>query len=276
MSYKVSALKSVGACSSNDVNSLVETTVCDLKSKNCMYNECADCKNKKPTFISTDSEEVRWTEWVRKEEEYEKKNCISFPTKRTLKKMAKEKQTSTVSILEKKLCEGMVRFKRHIYNIQQQYHAYRTCLDNLQPNEAALHIDFSKNYSCKLAEEVQGHHFGASRNQITLHTGVLYIGCSEPENKLNPISFCSISSCNEHGPSAIWAHLSPIVNVIKTDFKEVSTVHFFPMDRVPSTDRSKIFIFSVIKYLNMDLVWELGPTLSQVMAKERLTGSEGL
>lgn len=31
-----------------------------------------------------------------------------------------------------------------MFKIKQQYIAYRTCIDSLQPHEAALHIDFSK------------------------------------------------------------------------------------------------------------------------------------
>lgn len=62
-----------------------------------------------------------------------------------------------------------------MFNIKQQYIAYRTCIDSLQTHEAALPIDFSKNYSCKLSTEVQGLHFGGSRNQVTLHTCVIYV-----------------------------------------------------------------------------------------------------
>ena len=76
-------------------------------------------------------------------------------------------------------------------NINQQFLAYRMCKNNLEANEALLHIDFSENYACKLNEEVQTFHYGASKAQATLHTGVIYIG-----GDFKPISFCTISPSN--------------------------------------------------------------------------------
>ena len=47
-------------------------------------------------------------------------------------------------------------------------------------SEAAIHIDFSENFICKHAEQVQSAHFGASHNQVSLHTGVLYTATDGP------------------------------------------------------------------------------------------------
>lgn len=40
--------------------------------------------------------------------------------------------------------------------------------------EALIHVDFSENYSLKYATEVQSFHFGGSRQQVSLHTAVIY------------------------------------------------------------------------------------------------------
>lgn len=64
-------------------------------------------------------------------------------------------------------------------------------------------------------------HFGASKVQVSLHTGLLYSKGNEP------ISFCTISPCNYHGPEAIWAHLDPILKLIKNEFPNVIGIHFF-------------------------------------------------
>jgi hypothetical protein len=40
--------------------------------------------------------------------------------------------------------------------------------------EAALHIDFSENWSSKRAKEVQSSHFGSSHSQVTIHQGIIY------------------------------------------------------------------------------------------------------
>ena len=69
-------------------------------------------------------------------------------------------------------------------------------------NECLMHIDFSENYVCKMQNEVPSAHFGASKKQISLHTGVYYVG---PDGEANIV--CTISESLQHGPVAIWAHL---------------------------------------------------------------------
>lgn len=47
-------------------------------------------------------------------------------------------------------------------------------------------------------------HFGASKVQVTLHTGVIFF-------KGGQQSFCTFSPSNIHEPHAIWAQLMPII-----------------------------------------------------------------
>ena len=117
------------------------------------------------------------------------------------------------------------QLKNHIYNIKIQHRSYRAAVDGLEENEILFHIDFSKNYSCKCFEEVQSHHFGGPRNQVTLHTGVMYRKSNNGKKTVD--SFCTISNNNAHNPAAIWAHLHPILSNIKVNFNDISTVHFF-------------------------------------------------
>ncbi|GBL72854.1 hypothetical protein AVEN_128052-1 [Araneus ventricosus] len=42
---------------------------------------------------------------------------------------------------------------------------------SLSQNSILLHRDFSENFNCKFAEEIQAIHFGGNRQQVTLHTG---------------------------------------------------------------------------------------------------------
>ncbi|XP_053085679.1 uncharacterized protein LOC128317503 [Pangasianodon hypophthalmus] len=88
-------------------------------------------------------------------------------------------------------------------------------------NECIIHVDFSENYICKYASEIQAVHFGASHEQATLHTGVLYVG---PDAE--PVCFSTISPSRLKGPPAIWEHLSPILSYVKNLFPAVTVVHF--------------------------------------------------
>lgn len=135
--------------------------------------------------------------------------------------MTKTEMEGTVQDLVKIVNNQMPIFKKHICNIYRQYQEYKTCITNLENNEAAIHIDFSENYQCKHYEEVQSMHFGSAKAQITLHTGVLYMKAEKA------ISFCSISPSNLHNPESIWAHLDPVLNFLRSKYPNITVVHFF-------------------------------------------------
>lgn len=64
-------------------------------------------------------------------------------------------------------------------------------------------------------------HFGASKKQLSLHTGIFYICKNEKQ------TFATVSESLAHNPGAIWAHLRPILLNIRQ-----------------SSDVEKIYIFS--------------------------------
>ena len=85
-----------------------------------------------------------------------------------------------------------------------------------------MHIDFSEHYVCKMPNEVLSAHFGASKKQISLHTGVYYVGHDGEAS-----TFCTISESLQHGPAAIWAHLDTVLNLIQNKHPEIDTIHYF-------------------------------------------------
>ena len=87
---------------------------------------------------------------------------------------------------------------------------YRQIKLNLGDDVCLLHIDFSENYACKYNQEIQSVHFGGSHKQASLHTGVFYT-----KGKTTP--FCSISPSRQHDPPAIWAHLDPVLRLIREE-----------------------------------------------------------
>lgn len=50
-----------------------------------------------------------------------------------------------------------------VFNIKKQNEAYELIRENLNDIEAVIQIDFSENYACKFAAEIQSFHFGSSR-----------------------------------------------------------------------------------------------------------------
>ncbi|CAK1603667.1 unnamed protein product [Parnassius mnemosyne] len=204
MQFLVDELKSLKILKTDNLNEVTTDLVCDFYSKDCMYNNCNACSEIK---LKVDNEalsaKVSWFTWVLKNHEYEKKR-----EKKKIKKITKIKKEGTLQNLLEIFSAEMKQFKIHIFNFYHQYKKYKDCINNLESYEACIHIDFSENFTCKYHKEIQAMHF--IKEQITLHTGVIYI-----KGEKKPISFCSISADNQHNPEAIWAHLDPVLQHIK-------------------------------------------------------------
>lgn len=219
--HKARALKKHGIIKTDNLNEIIQATVCNDRSKDCMYNVCKTCKNKKMEYNQDKiNETIKYYEWIRKEERYEKDG----KKLKKIKNVKEELSDDSTNFLQK-FEKDAVSLKKHIYNIKSQFHNFRQCLNNLKPNECAVIVDFSENYSCKYNEEVQSHHFGGSRQQISLHTVMVYT--YSMDIKYEAHSFCTISSSNCHQPAAIWAHLDPIMQWIRNEYESVDTIHFF-------------------------------------------------
>lgn len=225
LSFMANKLKQLKIIESNNLAQLVSAIVCNVNNFKCMYGECEECSkkvinyeiaNRNPKDITT------WKRWITKKHEFRKKENQERVT--ITKRTVKEEVTQTLEILLKTFCDQLRLFKKHHFNITHQYKMYRKCKDSLSQQEILLHCDFSENYVCKLGEEVQALHFGASKRQISLHTAVVY---AKYQNELQATSFCTISPNTNHSPGAIWAHLIPILNMIKEKYPEVTTLHFY-------------------------------------------------
>ncbi|CAF4941167.1 unnamed protein product [Pieris macdunnoughi] len=222
VTYVVNTLHKNKVIVQKDTNEVLHSLVCSVDSVSCMKGVCPECKNRCIDYDkSNQTQIVDLRQWIRKSEVVEKAG-------------KKVKITKNVPVTEKLTIKEVIykfeselqNFKTHIHNIRHQYKAYRQCIDGLTESEVALHIDFSENYACKYHSEVQSHHFGGSRNQITLHTAVMYHFSAEAQSK-RITSYCTVSSNQNHGPSAIWAHLHPILSELKEKHPAVTTVHFF-------------------------------------------------
>ena len=79
-----------------------------------------------------------------------------------------------VSNLIDKFQESLT-FRRHNFNIYHQFTMHRDMKRPLEENVCVIHVDFSENWNFKYTSEIQSMYFGASQNQATLHTGMLYL-----------------------------------------------------------------------------------------------------
>jgi len=144
-----------------------------------------------------------WSEWGNEIEHYEKKG-ETHASKRMIKKC----KNGTVQELKDIFEQEMNVFAKHVFIIRHQFRMYRELKTTLTSEEAVVHIDFSENWVGKYSAEIQSMHFGASQQQITIHTGVAYFADCH-------LSFASISPELQHGPQAIWAHLEPVLKLLQ-------------------------------------------------------------
>ncbi|CAG9790187.1 unnamed protein product [Diatraea saccharalis] len=217
--FQHDALKKAGALKTRTIRNVLDSISCDIKNYYCMYDKCTICSDLKPFYEQCPDKNVSWFQWKREDhvytkmEEHKKKEI-------TTKKTAKVIITGNLQELKNNFEKDLHKFKKHYFNMLHQQNQYQIAISNQKDNEVVIVCDFSENYEAKLANEVQSLHFGASKNQITLHTGMVFW---RDESQ----SFCTISESNNHRPAAIWAHLTPIINIIKNKTPNVTILHFY-------------------------------------------------
>ena len=217
--FVVEKLHNLKAITASDSDNLASETTCSTSSKACMYGMCKECKDAEiPLNSDLDMEmEISWKQWTIKKEERVIKGAP-----KVVVLTVKDDVRGNLKTLVEQCSDLLKKYKKHSYNILNQHSHYCYLRKHMAADEVLIHIDFSENYVCKLASEIQSMHFGASKHQVSLHTGVWYVGSDGKAN-----SFCTLSDSLHHGPAAIWAHLNPILDHIQEKHSEIKKVHFY-------------------------------------------------
>ena len=219
---KATALNKAKVIDSSDMATVVSGIVCSTDNQTCMYGLCNTCKsNEVQTKQHDENQEIKWQEWTTVKEN----RAIKRDKETKVKEITITKKVlicSTIKDLREKFQIDIMKYKKHQFNIRNQFKHYRQTKQNLRENECFIHIDFSENYVGKYARETSSMHFGASQPQITLHTGYYIIGSNSINNP-----FATVSDSMQHGPAAIWALMNPVLQEIKTKYPAVDYIHFY-------------------------------------------------
>jgi hypothetical protein len=232
--YLAECLKNYNVLDTNNLSELCKRVVCSTLNKDCMYGTCKQCCNKKLVSKTVEeTKQVTWNQW------------ISVKESRTFK-TGEEKE---ITLVKKELKVGTIRtavsdlehslkpkITKHLFNIQNQFKYYQQLKQELTDNECLIHIDYAENYVGKYHEEIQSVHFGASQPQISLHTGVYFT-----KDLPGGSTFCTLSDSLQHGPSAIWTYIRPVLNDIKTKHPNINYIHFFSDGPVTQYKQKKNF-----------------------------------
>lgn len=200
----------------DDVPDLV---CCAGRKKLCMYRKCKNCSGCRLLTRDEDlnNQTVNFFQWERVSE-----TRMIKGSEKVVKRTVKRKYEGKVSDVLHRFNKLLAGFLKHVYNIRHQYKETKEKLENLGENEVLLKVDFSENYVCKQKEEVQAMHFGASKVQLSLHTGIMYY---KGEN-VGKTSFATVSESLNHEASAVWAHLKPILLKLNSERPNADTIHF--------------------------------------------------
>jgi len=235
----VDKLYQLGALKINHAEHLLDQICCSTEKHECMFRQCEVCVNKRLKFedsLLKDDSIVVWHEWETVSETFEKNG-----EQKSAKVTRKCCKRGPLKQLKSSVCEYVrEQLAQHVYNVRHQFRAYRTLKQSIETNEAVIHVDFSENYICKNAVEIQSAHFGGSNKQATLHTGVAYLFGEHQ-------SFTTISESLRHDPSAIWAHLKPVLHELKRRHPEITDLHFWSDG--PTTqyrNKANFYFFSTV------------------------------
>ena len=225
MQFLIDKLHAMNVIDCSTIQQFCNSVCCDTRSKECAYGECNVCKEKQIVVqpgaqLDRQSFYFKWAKQQQTRPGHDNKDIVVNVT-------TKLRVSATMSEMLSQVNENKSEFVKHCYRIYHQYDFIRDLKENLSTSECILHIDFSENYECKYAREAQSVHFGASKQQVSMHTGVLYTANTGDSSKaLECTSFCTLSDNTRHDPSAIWAHLQPILRLIAEKYPSVHCTHY--------------------------------------------------
>ena len=229
---------------------LLKKLTCEGKLKEtCLERVCTECANNDIAVNEYEDEDVTCYQWKMKKVEIKVKGKMKLCQKTT-----KEEITYSKNELLCKFKSSMIgKFMQHVCNIKHQYSVTTDIKENLSANDILIHCDFSENYNCKYSQEVQSLHFGGSRNQVSLHTTIVYYH-SETEKSTKCKSFCTLSEDRRHDYVAICSHLKPVIDDIKTNVQlmPLKNVHFLS-DGTSQQYRNKNMFYLAATFFQQEL-----------------------
>lgn len=216
---KIRKMKSLTMIDENSSTDVIKSLCCNEVSEACLERTCDECISKEVKLneeIDLTSPVIyeQWnTERVQVKVKGEDKMCT-----KTVKKLIQSSKTE----LYRAFVSDTPKFMQHTANVRHQQDFITLTKQNLKNDELMIHMDFSENYACKYHNEIQSAHFGGLKPQVTIHTSVLYV---RKDDEIKSHSCATISENTRHDPSAIAAHLKPVIEFAKEHVSFLKNVH---------------------------------------------------
>ncbi|GBN36148.1 hypothetical protein AVEN_266681-1 [Araneus ventricosus] len=121
---------------------------------------CQECNKKIVTTLYYDPQtKIKFERWVTK-----RVKVIIHGNEKINQKTVEETAECSKQELFKAFLKSTPTFKQRVNNVNHQHQIINNIKENLQKKDALFHIDFSVNFNCKYAEEIQSTHFGSSNS----------------------------------------------------------------------------------------------------------------
>ena len=224
---------------------ILQSLCCSRYNDQCLKRDCPLCKDNVLSYNEfSNDQSLTLYQWVRCKETVKTKKGMKTQYITT----KKATDMTPLQVIEK-LDYQLPNFFKHAFIINVQYNTMRHKKNNLIVTEAFIHIDFSENFGLKYGKEVQSLHFGPSRKEICLHTGVIYT-YDFHRSAIGTTCACTVSQCLRHDATAIWAHLIPMIKLAIEINPFIDTIHF--QSDSPSSQYRNKYIFYIISVLCKD------------------------
>lgn len=170
----------------------VQSICCNTENEKCMNRTCNSCKDRKLPNTTQSQSETYYNCW--KSEKVTRKGAKG----RTydVKIMSKHLIRCTVADLIIEFNNDVIKFSKHLFTTTSQFKSLNTLKAKIKKDEIYIVIDFSQNYNCKYGREIHAAHFGASKKQISVHSGGFYY--KNEEDKIEFESFAVLSDDLTH------------------------------------------------------------------------------
>jgi hypothetical protein len=105
-----------------------------------MFGDCGQCKDNRLDYNKdVEYEDVEWTEWAIKTEKRKIKTGKSYQ-KKDISITIKEFKKGSVDELVNKFEDQLIRYKKHLFTIRNQYSYYRQKKQSIKERECIVHI----------------------------------------------------------------------------------------------------------------------------------------
>ncbi|KAJ8676282.1 hypothetical protein QAD02_012069 [Eretmocerus hayati] len=242
-SLLVESLHKNGMIQENSPDKILSKLLCEHRTDECFKRECVVCKHNDIQVETSHVEDgvFNYYQWIT-----EKEDRISAKTKKGIEVQLTKKvmMTSRMSNVVHLFNETLKNFIAHEYRIFHQHNFWKNLKNGITLAVLLFILDFSQNWLCKCLTEVHSFHFGASRQQFSLHTGMAYSGLFNE-------GFTTISECLRHDAVAIMTHLKPILDHYLAKLPNVTELHV--LSDGPTTQYKNRFAVYVITQFLLNL-----------------------